>query len=81
MANVFGQITSFRRTKEVEADFFRRKLMLKDLEEMDFGGDGNVNSEELYIFMVVTLVSKLIRRVLIKFKPCFGNWMRTGVGV
>ena len=27
--------------------------------EMDFGGDGNVNSEELYIFMVVTLVSKV----------------------
>ena len=58
MANVFGQITSFymdKRTKEVEAEFFHRKLTLKDLEEMDFGGDGNVNSEEFLIFMLVTL--------------------------
>mmetsp|Transcript_19410 Transcript_19410/g.28695 ORF Transcript_19410/g.28695 Transcript_19410/m.28695 type:complete len:346 (-) Transcript_19410:299-1336(-) len=58
MASVFGQITSFymdRRTKEAEDEFFHRKLTLKDLEEMDFGGDGNVNSEEFLIFMLVTL--------------------------
>ena len=51
MANVFGQImTPFGRMKEIEAEFFRRKLTLKDSEEMDFGGDGNVNSEEFLIF-------------------------------